>query len=147
MEKLGWIVLVVVAGALLPVQAGFNTRVGKLVDSPIWASLLSFAIGALALLIYALLSKTTIQLTSLKSVPVHYWMAGLFGAFYVTVVLLAFPKLGAALTFGLIVTGQLMISVLLDHFAVLVPAQHSINAYRVVGMLLIVAGVVIIRKY
>lgn len=147
MEKLGWIVLVVVAGALLPVQAGFNTRVGKMVDSPIWASLLSFGIGALALLIYALLSKTTIQFSSLKSVPAHYWMAGLFGAFYVTVVLLAFPKLGAALTFGLIVTGQLMISVLLDHFAILVPAQHSINAYRIAGMLLIVAGVVIIRKY
>lgn len=147
MEKIGWTVLVVVAGALLPIQAGFNTRVGKTIDSPIWASLLSFAIGTIALLIYALISKTNLQLSTLKYIPAHYWTAGLLGAGYVTIVLLAFPKLGAALTFGLIVTGQLMMSVLLDHFAVLVPAQQQINVYRIAGLALIVAGVVIIRKF
>jgi transporter family-2 protein len=67
--------------------------------------------------------------------------------FYVTVMVLAFPRLGPALTFGLAVAGQLLISLLLDHFNVLVPHPHPINLYRILGILLIISGVVIIRKF
>jgi transporter family-2 protein len=69
------------------------------------------------------------------------------GAFYVTVVILAFPKIGPALTFGLVVAGQMAIAVTLEHFNILVAQQHSINIWRVVGMTMILMGVVIIRKF
>jgi transporter family-2 protein len=147
MEKIFWIVLVLVAGAMLPVQAGLNNQMGKALASPAWAVLISFFVGTIAMLAYVGVTKQPLQLQTLKDVPPSAWIAGVLGAVYVTSVVLAFPKLGAALTFGLIVGGQLTISLLLDHFNILVQAPHQVNWYRVVGMILIIAGVVIIRKF
>lgn len=147
MEKTGWIIIVAIAGALLPLQAGLNTKMGKEIGSPVAASFISFAVGALALLVYLLLTKNTWQATGLRTASPINWLAGLFGAFYVTAVVLAFPKLGPALTFGIIIAGQLLISLFLDHYNILVHQQHSINIFRVIGMALIIAGVVLIRKY
>lgn len=147
MDKIIWSILVVLAGAMLPFQAGLNSRVGKEIASPVWASLISFVVGAIALLIYVTVTKTSFQPSGFKTVPPYAWSAGALGAFYVTVVILAFPRLGPALTFGLIVAGQLFLSLIMDHFNVLVHQQHEINWFRILGMLLIVAGVVVIRKF
>lgn len=139
--------LVVLAGAFLPVQAGLNTRVGRVLSSPIWATFISFCVGGLALLAYILISKQPVNLEAVKNVPIYGWLAGVLGAAYVAIVVMAFPKLGPALSFGLIVLGQMIISLLLDHFKILVLNQQSINIYRLIGVALIVFGVVLIRKY
>lgn len=147
MDKIIWILVVVVAGALLPLQAGLNMRMGKSVASPLWAVVISFGVGLIALLGYALATKQVLNTSLIKNVPPVTWVAGVFGAFYVTTVVLAYPRLGPALTFGLIVAGQLLVSLFLDHFNILVQQQHSINIYRIIGMIMIVAGVVLIRKF
>jgi bacterial/archaeal transporter family-2 protein len=147
MDKLIWIILVVIAGVVLPLQAGFNMNVGKAVSSPLWAVIISFAVGLVALLGYAILTRDTLNVSLIKNIPGSAWIAGIFGAFYVTTVVLAYPRLGPALTFGLIVAGQLLVSLFLDHFNILVQQQHSINIYRILGMVLIITGVVLIRKF
>lgn len=147
MDKLVWIVLVLLAGALLPIQAGLNARMGKAIANPVWASLISFIVGLIALLVFIMVTKQKLNIAGMTAVPKIYWVAGVLGAFYVTVMVLAFPRIGAALTFSLIVAGQLVISLLLDHYQVLVQQQHSINIYRVLGLLLIIAGVILIRKF
>lgn len=147
MDKVLWILLVATAGALLPVQAGLNARMGHAVGSAAWASLISFAVGLAAMLAYVTVTKQGMQWSQVKTIPGYTWAAGALGAFYVTVVILAFPRLGAALTFGLIVAGQLAIALALDHFNILVQAQHSVNIYRIIGAVLIVAGVILIRKF
>lgn len=147
MDRIIWILLVALAGSVLPLQAGLNAKMGKEIESPIWASLLSFSVGAIALLLYVLLTKNNMQFSGFKTVPTYTWLAGVFGAFYVTVVVLAFPKLGPALTFGLIVAGQLSVSLFLDHYNILVHQQHSINIYRILGIVFIIGGVVLIRKF
>jgi transporter family-2 protein len=147
MDRMMWILLVALAGSVLPMQAGLNAKFGKEIASPIWASLISFIVGAIALLAYVLITKDSFQLPGFKTTPGYTWFAGFFGAFYVTIVVLAFPRLGPALTFGLIVAGQLMTSVFLDHYSILVHQQHSINIYRIMGMALIICGVVLIRKF
>ncbi len=139
--------MVALAGALLPIQAGLNTKMGKAIESPVWASLISFAVGTVAMLAYAGVSKQGFNFAELRNVPAYTWLAGILGAFYVTTIVLAFPRLGPALTFGLVVAGQLLISLVLDHFNILVQAQHSINIFRIIGMLLIIAGVIIIRSF
>ena len=131
MNKGIWILLVIMAGAMLPIQAGLNTRMGKVLDSPSWATLISFIVGAIGMLAYVAVNREALILGSVKSAPAHLWVAGLLGAFYVTVMVLAFPRLGPALTFGLAVAGQLLISLLLDHFNLLVPHPHPINLYRI----------------
>jgi len=135
------------AGAFLPIQAGLNAKLGKSGESPIHASLISFIVGAIALALYILLTKQTVSWAGIKSAPVYAWIGGLLGAFYVTVIILSFPRLGPGLTFGLVVAGQMIISALLEHFNILVAQPNPLNIFRVAGILLIITGVIIIRKY
>lgn len=147
MGKLLWIVVAFLSGAFLPIQAGLNAKLGKSAGNPVYASMLSFAVGTIALITYILLTRQTVSWQGVKEAPGYVWMGGLLGAFYVTVIILAFPKLGPGLTFGLVVAGQMVVSLLLEHFNILVAQQNPINFMKVVGMLLVVAGVIIIRKY
>ena len=145
--KITWIIIALVSGAFLPIQAGLNSRLGKTLESPVHASMLSFVTGAAVLILYTLLTKQHVSWAGLKTAPAYVWFGGILGAFYVTAIILAFPRIGPALTFGLVVAGQMVIAILLDHFNILVAQQHSINAWRVVGIILIISGVIIVRKF
>ena len=142
-----WIIMAFVAGSFLPIQAGLNAKMGKAIASPVYASLISFIGGAVALLLYVLVTRQSINFSDLKSAPSATWLAGVLGAFFVTVVIYAFPRIGPALTFGLVVAGQMVISVVLDHANILVAHPHPFNLYRLLGIVLIVAGVIIVRKF
>ena len=147
MNKLMWIALAFLSGAFLPIQAGLNAKLGKAAESPVYASMLSFLIGTIGLFTYIILTNQTISWAGVRAAPAHVWLGGLLGAFYVTVIILAFPKLGPGLTFGLVVAGQMIVSILLEHFNILVAQQNSISLMKLLGVLLVVAGVIIIRKF
>jgi transporter family-2 protein len=147
MDKIGWVVIAFLAGAILPIQAGLNARLGKAVESPGHASLFSFMVGVLGLVVYLLLTRQTVSWSGVKEAPGYVWLGGLLGAFYVTTIILAFPKLGPGLTFGLVVAGQMIFSAVLEHNNILVAQQSPITLMKIVGIALVIAGVVIIRKY
>ncbi|MCC6724434.1 MAG: DMT family transporter [Saprospiraceae bacterium] len=147
MDRVFWIIMAFLAGAILPFQAGLNTKLGKAVESPGYASLLSFVVGMLGLLVYLVLTRQTVSWSGIKEAPAHVWLGGLMGAFYVTTIILAFPKLGPGLTFGLVVAGQMIFSVVLEHNNILVAQQSPVNLMKILGIALVIAGVVIIRKY
>lgn len=146
MERLLLALMVLAGGMMLPVQAGMNARLGKGLSSPIWAAAVSFLVGAVGLVLYSFASRQQPEWGGIKSLPAWVWIGGLLGAFYVTVSLIALPRLGAAFTFGLIVAGQLTISLLLDHFGILVHEVHPINWWRLLGVALIIGGVLLIRS-
>ena len=145
--KFTWLILALIAGAFLPIQAGLNARMAKSLANPVYASAVSFIMGTMALLIYIGLTRQQAVWAGFKSAPLYAYAVSVLCAFYVTVIILAFPRIGPALTFGLVVAGQLITSVLLDHFNVMVAAPHPINWWRVFGVVLIIAGVVIIRRF
>lgn len=142
-----WIIMALVSGALLPIQGGINAKLGKAIVSPVHASFISFLVGAAALFSYLLITRQPAQLTGLKTAPLWLWTGGIMGAFYVTVIILAFPRIGAPLTFGLVVAGQMITAVLLDHFGILVAASSHVNPWKLTGIALVIAGVIIIRKF
>lgn len=146
MNKSIWIALTLLAGAVLPIQAGLNSRLAKAAQSPVYASLFSFLVGTVALILYILITRQSISWTGVREAPLHIWMGGLLGAFYVTVIVLAFPRLGPGLSFGLLIAGQMVISVFLEHYNVLVAQQSPVNLMKVLGVGMVVAGVVIIRN-
>tara|TARA_R110002050_G_scaffold294238_1_gene451753 strand:+ start:1546 stop:1995 length:450 start_codon:yes stop_codon:yes gene_type:complete len=142
------LLLAAISGAVLPIQAGLNAKMGKAVGDPVYAALISFVIGSIGLFIYVLMSKTELtQISNATMVNWTVWTAGLLGAFYVAAVIILVPKIGAALTFGLVVMGQLSISLLLDHFGLLGMPVHSINWQRIVGVLFMIGGVLLIRNF
>ena len=140
--------LVFLAGAILPIQAGFNIQIGRTVQQPVFAAFASFLIGTIALFIYLLSVKFNFSsISATQSVSPIFWTAGILGAFYVASVIIIAPKLGTALTFSLIVGGQMIISLILDHFGLLGFSIKEINWQRIVGVLFLVLGVLLIRKY
>lgn len=147
MNNFVWLIIAIAAGAMLPIQAGLNTRLAKEIESPVYASLVSFIVGAVALLTYVIVMRQSVSWIGFKSAPLVAWTGGVLGAFYVTAIILAFPRLGPAVTVGLVVAGQMVFSVLLDHANILVAHPTPLNLYRVLGIGLIVAGVILIRKF
>ena len=145
--KIVWVLLALLSGMFLPIQAGLNSRLGKTIESPVHASLVSFIVGAIAIIVYSLLTRQHVMWTGLKTAPTYLWLGGVLGAIYVTVIILAFPRIGPALTFGLVVAGQMIMSVLLDHFKVLVAQPQPLNIWKILGVMLIISGVIIIRKF
>lgn len=147
MSRYLWIFIAFIAGAVLPLQAGLNFKLGKSIANPVYASMISFFVGMLSVGLYVLATMQGASLTGLKTAPPYVWLGGVLGGFYVTAVVLAFPRLGPALTFGLVVAGQMIISIALEHFNILVSQPHPLTLWRVVGMTLVIAGVIIIRKF
>ncbi|MFC4689908.1 DMT family transporter [Dokdonia genika] len=142
------IIIAVLAGAVLPVQVGLNVQLGKSVHQPIFAAFASFLVGTIGLFMYLLVLKfdfSTLGLT--KTVSPVVWIAGLLGAFYVAAVIMLAPKLGTALTFVLVVAGQMTVSLVLDHFGLLGLPVKQINWQRLVGVAFLVVGVLLIRKF
>jgi len=147
-SQLFFIVLAIIAGAVLPIQAGLNVQLGKSVHQPIFAAFASFLIGTVGLLFYLYLLKFDFSIiTQAKTVSPVVWIAGLLGAFYVAAVIILAPKLGTALTFVLVVAGQMTVSLVLDHYGLLGMPVKQINWQRLVGVAFLVVGVLLIRKF
>jgi len=147
MTKFIWIILAFISGAILPIQGAVNSKLGKAVASPLYASLISFLVGAVGLALYILATRQTFSLTALRTAPIYVWIGGLLGAFYVTAVIVLFPRLGPGLTFGLLVAGQMTLAAILEHFNILVAQPHPITFIRIVGIVLIIVGVILVRSF
>ncbi len=146
--KLILLLIALVAGMLGPLQAGLNGKMGRAIGSPVYAALISFAVGTLVLFGYALAIR--IDFTSIRhAADTHWsvWSAGFLGAFYVTAAIILTPRLGAALTFSLVVAGQLVMAVFLDHFGLLGVSVQPLSWQRLAGIALISAGVILIRRF
>jgi bacterial/archaeal transporter family-2 protein len=134
------------AGCLVGMQAPINSRLGKTVGS-VQAATFSFLVGtALLLLIASFVNGGLGRLGQVRDVPWWALVGGLLGAVYVTVALIAVRTLGASGLTAVVITGQLAISVVIDRFGLFGLARQHIDASRIVGLLLLVAGVVLVVR-
>lgn len=148
MLRLFLLFLGIVAGAVLPIQASLNARVGQAVGSPIVGALVSFGVGALALLGVVVAQGIPLrQVAQLRTLPPMALAGGVLGAFYVAVVTTLVPRLGATLTVGLVVVGQLLLALVLDQFGLLGLPLHPVSVLRGLGVLLLLAGVWLIKTF
>jgi transporter family-2 protein len=142
-----FLVLAVAAGAALPFQAGINARLATFVGGPIRASAISFAVGTIVLVLVALIATRGVASTGkVGSVPWWGWLGGAVGAGYVASAVAAAPRLGALNLFAAVIFGQILCSVVLDHYGVLY-REHGLNAGRIAGVLLLAAGVAMVRFF
>ncbi|PQV64920.1 transporter family-2 protein [Abditibacterium utsteinense] len=140
------LLLALIAGAILPVQAAINATLRTPLGHAGWAAFASFFVGTVALGFYALVARLPFP-QKMNEVAAWQWTGGLLGAVFVSLVVVLTPKLGPATTFGLIICGQLLASLVLDHFGWLGVSQHALSAPRVAGALFLLAGVFLIRKF
>lgn len=135
-----------VAGGLLAVQAGANAQLSKATGSPFAATTLQLSVGMLALLVLALLTGTLTALAALPGVPWWHAVGGVASAFYVVSTILLFPRLGAVVSVGLFIAGQMLASFALDVGGLAGAEPRPVNIPLALGMLAILAGAAIIVK-
>ena len=143
-----YLLLALLAGAMMPTQAAINHKLALYVQHPVLSAFISFGVGTVALLGYILLTGIPIsQLTLAKNAPAIAWTGGLLGAFFVASVVTLVPRLGVALTFSLLIAGQMALTLIIDHYGLLGVPVKMVNWPRVFGILLIIGGVILIRKF
>lgn len=141
-----FLLLAGLAGALLPVQLAANTRMGQHLQQPIHATVLSFAVGLVAMLVISLLLRQPPpSLARLAAAPPWAFLAGVFGATYVACSIVLTPKLGVMTLTAAILAGQLIAAVILDHFGWLGVPLNPVTPSRLLGVALLVAGVILIK--
>lgn len=132
-------------GALLPIQAALNGKLMRTFGHPVIGATISFLTGTIALLVYAFSIQATVKLSLVRETSWYHWVGGLIGAVYVTGIIVLIPRLGAGLAFALIVSGQLLMSALMDQYGWLGLPVNAITPQKAVGFLLLVLGVILIR--
>ena len=143
-----YLLLAIAAGAMMPTQAAINNKLSAVVESPILAAFISFFVGTITLFVYAIASGTPIgNLVSAREAPPIAWIGGILGAFFVTATVVLVPRLGVAMTFSTIIAGQMLVTLVIDHYGLLGVPVKEISLGRVAGILLITAGVVLIRRF
>jgi bacterial/archaeal transporter family-2 protein len=142
-----WMAMALIAGGLLPFLGAFNARLGVAIASPLIASMISFLVGTLVIASYLLVTRPNVAWAGASGAPWYAWLGGFCGAFSLTMLILTYPKLGPGLGFGLLIAGQLLLSVILEHFNFLVVEPRPISILRLAGVAFVLAGVAMIRIF
>lgn len=133
-------------GAMVPFQLAFNAQLGMVTKSPYTAGLIIFLIGAVAMTIAVVTLRHPFpNLGELMKAPPTIWLGGMIATFYILAVVIVTPKLGVGTTAVLIISGQVLMALLLDHLGAFGSPVHELNWPRIIGALLIIVGVVSIR--
>lgn len=142
------LILTLLAGCLMPVQPAVNATLAQAMDSPYLASFFSFLTGTVGLGLMCLALRLDWPAGRvLVGLPWWNWTGGLMGALFVTMTIVAVPRIGAMSVMAILVTGQMLMSLVMDHFGWLgIPAQ-PVTLPRIAGAVLLLAGVVLIRRF
>jgi bacterial/archaeal transporter family-2 protein len=140
----GYLLFALAAGAMLPIQFGINAQLATWVGGSVRAAFVSFVVGALGLLLAVLIAARGWPERA-GDAPWWVWIGGLLGAFYVLGSIVTAPKLGAVTLVALILAGQAIASLLVDHFGWVGFEEHPITLLRVVGVLLLAGGATLVR--
>jgi bacterial/archaeal transporter family-2 protein len=138
--------LALLAGGLLPIQAGANAQLSKSVASPFAATTLQLLVGAAVLLLITTFAGSPAALAGLSDVPWWHAIGGLASALYVVSGILLFPRLGAVVTVGLFIAGQMLASVALDTSGILGVAPQSFDLATAAGTGAVLLGIIAIVK-
>jgi transporter family-2 protein len=142
----GYLLFALAAGAMLPIQFGINAQLAGWLGSSVRAALVSFVVGSLALVVVALAAARDWPAGErLSAAPWWVWIGGALGAFYVLGSIVAAPRLGAVTLFAMILAGQALASLAVDHFGWVGFSEHPVNAMRLGGVALLAAGVALVR--
>ena len=133
-------------GCMIPLQAAINSQLkNHLGSSTLLASLVSFAVGTVALAIVAASVDRVQNLAGVVQARPWQLTGGLLGAVFVFGTTLLAPKIGVAKMTALIIGGQVIVSMLLDHQGWLGLAVREITPARIAGGVLVVAGVLLVN--
>lgn len=130
-------------GIAMAIQTALNTQLRESLHSPLQAAFISFLIGTIVLgLLVSFEDATKPSLAQLGQIPWYLWLGGFLGVYAISVSIYTAPKFGFLTLSGVIIFAQLGMSMLLDHFGWLGNEKIPVNWQRVLGAIMIFAGVI-----
>jgi len=143
-----FMIMALLLGAILPLQAAINTRLSRIAGGSIAAAFVSFSVGTIALFLYLLITRQIHpQDIPFRQSPWWIWIGGLLGVFFVSGIIVVLPRLGVALSFSLVIAGQMALAILFDHFGWLGMTIREISFGKIAGAIFLIVGVFLIRKF
>lgn len=129
------------AGFGLTIQVGMNAALRSAFGNVILATLANFLVGIAVLVAYLLVTRPALpDRAMLAGAPAWAWLGGLLGALYVAASTIVGPRLGAVALLALVLAGQMLASVLVDHFGWLGFPQQPLTLAKLAGLVLLLIG-------
>ncbi|MBP2654555.1 MAG: rane protein [Firmicutes bacterium] len=140
--------LAFLVGLGMAVQTAVNTQLKELIGGPLQASLINVIIAALALTLLLTLTGNINHWEGIGDGGLNWWKltGGIIGALYLVGMIVSAPQIGPANMFSLIVGGQIVTAIVLDHFGLLGFAVHTVTPLRAMGVGMLVISVYIIQS-
>jgi transporter family-2 protein len=146
-NRLVLILMVTLGGAGLAMQMAWNARLRTATNSPVLTTMISVLVTLVSLvLVWASGATNRGTIPDFHSLPKWAWFGGAFAAYYLVASLIGIPKLGAAAVFSLVIAGQMVGALALDSTGAFAMAQIPLSPARVLGTILLLAGVLLIQK-
>ena len=137
----------IIAGAANPLQSASNGQLNKQLQQPVWAGIAIYIIGLLGMLVVQGFARESLPLANVGRVSWWAWTGGLISILSTVAGLTLVQKLGSGIFTSLSVTASLVISVLLDQFGWMGLKQHQASPGRLIGCVLLVAGVWLVSRF
>lgn len=144
-----WLLMLgLIAGLGIPIQAAINTRLGAMVgNQPMMAALISFAIGTLSLLVVSSIfvdwSAVQHGIQQMQAGDWWKWLGGALGAFFVFMSIFLAPKIGITNMAFLFILGQLLMGMLIDSLGLFGMPVRAVHWTKFVGIALMLVGVAV----
>ena len=131
-------------GVAMTFQTAINSQLRDYLHSPLQAALLSFLVGTIVLAILVFFQAAEKPgLQELSQLPWYLWLGGVLGVYAISISIYTAPKLGFLTLSGLIIFGQILMSMIVDHFGILGTEKFAINWQRFIGGVVIFIGVLL----
>jgi bacterial/archaeal transporter family-2 protein len=138
------IIIGLIGGAAVGIQGPIAGAMGQRVGGTASSFIVHFS-GMLlsALLLWA---RGGENMKDWRSLPWYMLGAGVFGVILYQTINVTLPRLGSTMMVALIITGQLLVGMLIDHFGWLGVTPHPITPARLGGALVLLAGAYLISR-
>lgn len=131
-------------GIALTVQTAINSQLREILYSPLQAGLLSFIVGTILLaLLVTFQAAPKPSLETLNHIPWYLWIGGCLGVYAISISIFTAPKLGFLTFSGLVIFGQIVMSMILDQFGWIGVEKNPMNWQRIFGAIIIFLGVIL----
>ena len=138
-------VVLFIAGTGIPLMAALNGGLGVRFGNPIPAVFVLFLL-ALTITAVLMLANPLPSKAEIIAIPVHYYLGGMFVAFYILSITWIAPKIGLGNAIFFVLFGQLVAAATIDHFGLLNVPKAPITTARIVGIGLMVIAIYLAKK-
>ena len=145
-----WRVFGIFAGMLSATQIAANGYLGKVVGSPVKASVISFSVGIIFLIIICVVlhfkkgKQESEEIKQAKN-PWWMWIGGILGGLYILANVYLSRIVGTGMTVIILLIGSTTGGILVDHFGMFESPQKQINMQKIVGVLIMIVGAAAIK--